>query len=167
MSSSPCLSEDLPGPRNNSLKGIFRVTALRLRAHVSARPSAPLSEAISTSSIQGEQSNRPIGGGEGMGDVASQSGHVADLRSGDQVTGFGQSLGVRASQRVMHDAVDRDGGTNEEFLSTLTRGESALQWNSHRSKFERVDGDLVPGQAADRFPLRLASADAARVRMRP
>ena len=66
--------------------------------------------------VEGGQGNRPVCGGEGVRNIATQSRHIADLRARDQVTGFDQCLGVRANQRVQSDAVDRDGSADVEFI---------------------------------------------------
>jgi hypothetical protein len=64
--------------------------------------------------VEGREGDGPIRGGEGVGDVASERGGVADLRTRDQVAGFDQSPGVRGRQRVPRDAIDWDGGADEE-----------------------------------------------------
>ena len=53
-----------------------------------------------------------------MSDVASEGGYIADLWSGDQVTGFGEGLGVMGNFRRSRDAVDRDGGADEKFIAS-------------------------------------------------
>jgi hypothetical protein len=68
--------------------------------------------------LKGGQGNGPICGGQGMRNIAPESGCVADLRARDQVTSFDQCLGVRANQRVERNAIDRDGGTNVELVTS-------------------------------------------------
>ena len=54
-----------------------------------------------------------------MCNIAAKRCHIAHLRTGDQVTGFGQGLGVADCQRVTCDPVDWDGGTDKEFVTPL------------------------------------------------
>jgi len=72
--------------------------------------------------MESQQSNRPVGCGKGMSDIPAQCGNVADLRSGDEVAGFGQCLGMRADQRIQNNAIDRDGGAYKEFVPSHFEG---------------------------------------------
>jgi hypothetical protein len=72
--------------------------------------------------FEGGQGDGSVSSGEGVGDVAAEGGGVADLRSGDQVTGFDQGLGVATNQKVTRDAVDRDGGADVEFVPAQFEG---------------------------------------------
>src|SRR6187455_463351 len=62
--------------------------------------------------FEGGQGNGPICGGKCVRSVTTQGGHIADLRSRDQVTGFDQCLGVRANQRIQCNAVGWDSSAN-------------------------------------------------------
>ena len=84
----------MPGPRNNSWK------ACSACSHRSGAGDLGLC-------LQREQSDGPVRGGQGMGNVAAQRRHVAHLRTRDQVAGFDQRLGMCADQRVQSDVVDR------------------------------------------------------------
>ena len=75
-----------------------------------------------------------------MGDVAAERGGIADLRSGDQVTGFDQSPGVGKSQRVQRDAGDWDGGSDKERVIPLLE-ESHLPDRSQINQC--VDGGMA------------------------
>ena len=167
MSSSPCLREDLPGPRNNSLNGTRRIFILHLDSVPTAEDGDRSRVCNLNLSIQRQQSNRPIGGGESVGNVATESCHIADLRSGDQVTGFGQGLGVMGNFRVSRDAVDWDGGSDEEFVTNDLETSSSQRWKSHLLKFERARGVLVRGRAKDRFPRQWEVMGAALLQAHP
>ena len=57
--------------------------------------------------VQRKQGDRSIGRGEGVGNITSQSRDVADLRTRDQIAGFGESPGMRATlKEVQAQSVD-------------------------------------------------------------
>src|SRR5512136_2416732 len=68
--------------------------------------------------VESGQGDRPVGGRQGVRNIASEGGYITDLRSRDQVTGFCQCLGMDANQRVQCDSVDWHAGAYIEIITS-------------------------------------------------
>jgi hypothetical protein len=74
-----------------------------------------------------------------VSNVPTQSRHIADLGSRDQVAGFRQRLSMLDHPGIQNDTVDRDGSADKEFLSSYFEGGHFLNGSYIQ---QRVDGGM-------------------------